>query len=290
MMHRIPVQCVVVALACAALVAAIPLTARAELLAYEGFEYDAGPLTGQDGGQGAWTDPWVQGGGFGGGSDWQVDAPSLSYTDSAGRTLVTTGGAARADAGDDNIQFLANRPWDTTGHRDDGDVVWFSYLFNHSSGDTADIRIFVLGSGNFAAGAGPFISSSNTDIHVRIQQNTSSIVTGGYNPIAHDQDHFLVGRFTFSDEGEDELRYWLDPDLDAIPLDTAPNSGAVTGTIPTGWTDFYMRHASGPGTDMMDEIRIGTDFNSVVAIVPEPAAALSLVLPGTLVLLRRRPM
>lgn len=267
-----------------ALCLTIARAASAEMILYEGFDYEAGALEGNDGGEGAWSGAWQHSGGFFTGSDWQVDASGLSYTDAGGRTLVTTGGAARADAGGGSQEFPATRAWDTTGYMDDGDALWFSYLFNHASGDTGDMRVFVLGD-TFRRGVGPFISSNNTQIEARIQTSTSSIANDGFRPFVHDEDQFLVGRITFSDtSGEDELRYWLNPELNAVLLDTDLNSGAVTGSVSANWSDFFMRH-SGGNSDLIDEIRIGTEPADVGMVVPEPSS-LALLGVGGLLLMR----
>lgn len=72
-----------------AIVAAYATDARAVLLAYEPFDYAPGTLTGLNGGSGfagAWDE--LQGDNL----STDVEAGSLSYTDSLGNTLVTMGG------------------------------------------------------------------------------------------------------------------------------------------------------------------------------------------------------
>jgi hypothetical protein len=72
--------------------------ARAELLAYEGFNYTPGSLlvdangVGLNGGTGWGTNPWDSAQGANPYDLSAIQAVSLSYKDSGGRTLVTTGG------------------------------------------------------------------------------------------------------------------------------------------------------------------------------------------------------
>ena len=262
--------------------------AAGESVVYEGFAYETGDLNGRDGGQGDWSNSWNHSGGFRAGPDWQVTGAGLEYTDAGGRSLVTSGGAIEADPGGIATEFNATRPWDTTGHMDDGNTLWFSYLFQRSEGSHGQ-HLYILGSGSFRNGAGPFIGSSNSHIQARIQQSTSDMDTGGNLPFTLDDAHLVVGRITFSDDtGEDELRYWLDPELDAVPLDGASNSGATTGDVSATWSNFFVRN-SGNGIARLDEIRIGTDFASVApsdvslppTIIPTPGAvAMGLAMLG----------
>lgn len=241
---------------------------RADLIAYEGFDYANGDLRGEegeenDGGEGDWTGPWSAGSGSGDGFSWQVGPPSLGYTDSGGRALVTTGRSVEADGG----EHRETRPWNTAGHKDDGDVVWFSFLFGSNTGPSAGHHIFIVGE-NHDNGMGVFINE--TTISARIN-NQGVAFGGGHKFFTAGEDHFVVGRITFSDAMEDEVRFWLDPELDAIPLDTAVNSGATSVAVDaSGWSNLYIRKF-GSGVDLLDEFRIGTDFFSVVP-VPEPSS------------------
>ncbi|HEX6961302.1 MAG TPA: hypothetical protein VF175_05500 [Lacipirellula sp.] len=244
--------------------------ASAALIAYEGFDYADGDLRGESGGEGQWQSAWIQGQGFGSGDTWQVGQPSLGYTDSGGRPLPTSGGAARADVGGaGNMEFREARTWDSFDYNDDGDVVWFSFLFNRSSGNTSGNHLWIIGDAGLSNGIGVFINPTN--IGARIQVDFT-VYSAGHKSFTVGEDHLVVGRITFSDLMDDEVRFWLDPELDAIPLDIALNSGAVSAALDqTNKNAFYMRQFNSPGVTTIDEIRIGTDFFSVVR-VPEPSS------------------
>jgi hypothetical protein len=265
-----------------------PLSCRADLIAYEPFDYADGDLRNEDGGEGEWITEWHSGQGFGSGDTWQVGQPSLSYADSGGRTLPTAGGAARADdGGAGNREFREARRWDTANQIDDGDVVWFSFLFNRTSGNDSGNHIWILGDAGLPNGFGVFINP--TTISARIQVN-GVVNSSGAESFTLGDDHLVVGRMTFSDSMDDEVRFWLDPELDTIPLDTAPNSGAVSAALnQASRTGFYMRQFNSPGVTAIDEIRIGTDFFSVVGAVaiPEPSSLAYVGLATALVLIGR---
>ncbi|HEY3393298.1 MAG TPA: hypothetical protein VGK58_11370 [Lacipirellulaceae bacterium] len=253
----------------------IALPVRADLIVYEPFDYADGDLRNEDGGEGEWIAAWHSGQGFGSGDSWQVGQPSLSYTDSGGRTLPTAGSAARADdGGAGDTEFREARTWDTADYNDDGDIVWFSFLFNKSSGHTSGNHIWIIGDAGLPNGIGMFINPTN--IAPRIQVD-GTVHSAGHKSFTAGEDHLVVGRISFSDSTDDEVRFWLDPELDAIPLDTALNSGAVSAALnQTNKNAFYMRQFNSPGVTMIDEIRIGTDYFSVVGAtaIPEPSSFL----------------
>jgi len=254
---------------------------RAELIVYEGFDYADGDLRGENGGEGAWTSAWFQGVGFGSGHSWQVAQPSLGYTDSGGRALVTTGGAARADddGGAGNNETREARTWDSFDYNDDGDVVWFSFLFNKSSGNDSGNHIWIIGDAGLSNGIGMFMGPTHINARIQVAFTVNSSSSESFTV---GEDHLVVGRITFSDSMEDEVRFWLDPELNEIPSDTAPNSGAVSAAFNQEKNAFYMRQFDS-GVTLIDEIRIGTDFFSVVAI-PEPSSVFFFAAAGLIAL------
>jgi hypothetical protein len=247
-----------------------PRQGEAALIAYEPFDYADGELRGESGGEGQWLNAWHAGQGFGSGDAWQVGQPSLGYTDSGGRTLPTAGGAARADVGAaGTMEFRETRTWDSFDYNDDGDVVWFSLLFNRTSGHTSGNHIWIIGDAGLPNGIGLFINPTNVGARIQVDMTVHS---AGHKSFTVDEDHLIVGRITFSDLMDDEVRFWLDPELNEIPQDAAPNSGAVSAALnQTNKNAFYMRQFNSPGVTTIDEIRIGTDFFSVVG-VPEPSS------------------
>ncbi len=97
-------------------------TAQAELLVYEGFDYEAGSnVVGQTGGDG-WEDPWVLTGGT---SSPTTGATTLSYG-----LLQTTGGAADW-TGSDRTKITRNTD-DLSDYYDVGDTLYASFLASNT--------------------------------------------------------------------------------------------------------------------------------------------------------------
>lgn len=104
--------------------------ARAELLSYEGFEYDTGAsIVGQDGGLG-FSQPWQLNNSQG---VFTNQAASLSYTDARGNALLTTGGslliqgATEADVSAQPNRLLSYARGTNAGGFDGG-TTWVSFL------------------------------------------------------------------------------------------------------------------------------------------------------------------
>jgi hypothetical protein len=108
--------------------------AQAALLAYEGFDYDPGPLGGQSGGMG-FNGAWILGGNA---SNNLVRSGSFGYTDTVGNVLETSGNrgfstgdgtAAGDDTGGNNSSSSPRRTLTfTRGNGDEPDVTWMSFL------------------------------------------------------------------------------------------------------------------------------------------------------------------
>jgi hypothetical protein len=238
------------------------------LLAYEGFDYETGSLTG-NGGTG-WTDGW------GGGTPMAVVTPGLGYTG-----LPTTGNAA---ADNNNGVAMGNlRKWsapfiDTTnGTATDGSELWFSVLLN--VGTSSDLRFYILSN----ASSEPVTDNQNVGFRINagvIEAVINGAITSTGVSLSNGVTGLLVGRISFSDTANsDTLSLWLNPAIQ----DTLVPTGAiasVTGDIHSDRLKIPTLGFRGGGgfTGTVDEIRIGTTFNDVVA-VPEPAT-LTVVLAG----------
>src|SRR3977135_723816 len=87
-------------------------TGYAISLAYDGFNYDAGNLAGQNGGSG-WTAGWANNGGTA-----QVQSPGLTYP-----SLNTVGNKAFISASDQNSRILS-----AGGRGSSGATVWGGFV------------------------------------------------------------------------------------------------------------------------------------------------------------------
>jgi hypothetical protein len=252
---------------------------HADLLVYEGFDYaysTGETLTGKNGGAGfaaAWQ-PGVNPSTGANENQLLINDGGLAYP-----MLASAGNAAWDDSGSSQANY---REWDTTGHTDSGDSLWFSFLFNTSTESTSsELRVFALGNDNYNAGAGAMAFNTGL-LHAQLGGSRSAGIS--YN---RGVDNLVVGLVSFTgDDSAGSVTVWLNPSLGEIP-DVA-DGVTRTGTTSTAtWSTLYMRGGSN-WRGQVDEVRIGTSFFDVVP-VPEPASAL-LAVCGTigLFLMRRR--
>lgn len=101
--------------------------ADANLIAYEGFDYTAGSLDNLNGGSG-WDGAWGTG-------NWTVSANGLSYTDSQGNSLVTSGGSVTTTANTNNWVHFRELSTDSQNLMDNDSVFWMSFLIESRSED-----------------------------------------------------------------------------------------------------------------------------------------------------------
>jgi hypothetical protein len=246
----------------------VSLPVRADLIAYDSFDYADGNLNGENGGEGEWTGNWNSGA-------FQAmsvaSGMSLSYQSGA-TTLPTTGGhLLDTDGGEERAQ----RTWNATGRLDQGDQVWFSLLINVV--DDGNFICYPVSQGNFDHGIG-FRVNTNGNLAARIDDGSlgSNFDSGGAIPIRDGETHFVVGRITFSTSSNDEVRIWVDPSLDVAPSDASGIAASLAVNVTESWNQAFLRTAgNGAGENQRyDEVRIGTDFFSVVGVtvIPEPSS------------------
>ena len=227
--------------------------ARAELLVYEGFNYDVGTLNGKDGGfgfSGAWT-----------GGPWKVAASSLSYP--AGSTLPRTGNRAMEDDG--VAEASTQRSLSTTIDLGAEGVYYFSMLMNKSDGGaSADaLNVYFHGGGAQKARVG---IGSNEAILFGLANGWTS---GAGTLMPKNTDILLVGKFITSASQNDELHLVRYLPNDEVPL-TEPINWPESTTANMSGVIASISLAMGVGTGQIDEIRIGTTWASVA--IPEPSA------------------
>ncbi len=257
---------------------AMAAPASATLLVYEGFDYISGNLTDKNGGTG-FTGAWQASG-----SNTPLAVPSpaapLNYPD-----LPTAGNSIVDNSNSSSTGVRANlRTWDSTSYTDNGDVLWFSALFQKGGATTGEMQFgFVSGASPFTTPVGFQVNAGGTTVAALINSGTSastlSFASGATST------HLVVGRLDFSDTpNADTVTIWLDPNLSVVPT-----SGGVSlsGTFPIS-SNVTLR-GSGTYSGWADEIRIGTAYEDVIrASVPEPASLGIVGVCGALLLTRRR--
>ena len=289
-------------------VAALAGRASAALYVYEGFDYAIGPdgLGGQSGGtgfSGAWDDV---------ANDGEIVAPTLSYTDSGGRMLTTSGNMARMDGSASGtsvnfrsidstqyasattlyLSFLGQKELTGTGSPLDSRAVNFAFFSNASE------RVSVGHGTNAPAGGfggeyrwGMFTGGGGNNGQVGDLTNGHYSSTGIQNAV------FAVLRIDLNANGVNEaLRLYINPSLDAEPA--VPSAIVIdTRDIATVMSDLNRFRpfggnttASGTGILNLDEIRLGSTWGDVTpfTVIPEPASAGLSSLAGLALLRRRR--
>ena len=269
---------------------------RADLIAYDGFNYDtssSSALNGRTGGTG-WTTAWTNNPSstitamniVTVATPLSVSNAQASYT--GGSQAISVPGMSSASGGIAGIRQFASQTGD----------VWFSFLFRTpSTVGSDDFLQFSLNNDtdqNNSASIGDTdtVASGGNDFSIRIGNTNGGTTVTSSKLIAGNTDYLLVGRVskdgTSGNAGGtyDLLQFWVSP-LDP----TAPEAGsfAVSNDANSGMTSisyFTFRTANFSGTPyLFDELKIGTSYASVT---PEPASLSAIALAG-IALLRRRP-
>ena len=238
----------------------------AAIIIQDQFDYAAGSLNGQNGGQG-FTTAWQASG------DLVVTSPGLTYG-----ALETSGNAI---TGLNSGSML--RLFDNTGLTGDGASYWFSVLFaapEATAGSATAIPSFFSnaagGIGQVSGFAVSFNPSSRTSVYMDARIG-GSILDSADVPGAdfYAGSYLVLGRITFSDtSGQDRLEVWLNPPLTGTPGTPLFN---VTGTwVDPGANNSFFMNKYDPPDRSIDEIRLGTTLADVLP-VPEPTATWLLV-------------
>lgn len=285
--------------------------AGAELLAYEGFEYERrqwftttpewiqvpgiGGLNGGTGFAAAWDDQGrsqlFEGESFpirGGIAD--VNNPNdftaevagarsapLGYTDTSGRSLVTAGNQYRGAFGNNNREFRSLDLDAPLG--ESGTSVWFSFLAQSDGTNRSYSRVGLTNSAD--PNDGIFFGKVNGGGTWAVQSPTTR------SNLTADESVMYLVRIDFNEFAQaesDVVSVWLNPES----LEEAP-AGPPTLLIDTFDGDLSidsLQIHSRYSTDY-DEFRIGTTFASVTPFVPEPST-MGLLAAGVLGLVSRR--
>ncbi len=262
---------------------------QAVLLAYDGFDYAAGNVNGENGGTG-WDSAWTSSASPVYGN--VVTGTTLGYTggsislSGSGTALSITGGGAG----------LLNRDFVGTAT---GGEIYFSLLFQAVSGSGNEFSHFYLSNDpdQFnSGGVGDFSTSAgNSDFGARVNNGATDTTVASSVSYTTGTTYLLVGRLSTDGTGGasadiiDQVELWVNP-TSLTPGTANATVNATTG-LPLGdLVNFSTRtvNFASPDEILIDELRIGTDFASVVT-VPEPTTGLLMILGGTsLFALRRR--
>jgi len=265
-----------------------PSNSNAALLAYDGFDYTAGNVNGQNGGTG-WDTAWVA-------TTSPVNASVVT-----GTTLAYSGGSISISGSGTALSIKGggdgalNRSYVGTST---GGEIYFSMLFQSTSGSGDEFFNFFLSEDpdrHNSGGFGDLITTTgDARFGARINDGTTDTSVASSVSYTTGTTYLLVGRL--STDGTtgaspsiiDQAELWINP------TSLTPGSANATVNASTGlalgdlvYFSSRMVNFASPDEILIDELRIGTDFASVVT-VPEPSAACLLLLGGALQLALRR--
>jgi len=238
--------------------------AHAVLLAYDGFNYTVGAqLQGLNGGSG-WS------------GAWQANvAPTnsgsvvsgLSYTDTDGRQLQVSGGAAATDA---NVFFSQLTRATTESFGAGGTTTWVSFLVRNASFTTGlGYAAATLGQG-YTFGSPAMVGGLVTSLSGTVGFVAPFYGSGGPQTlatVAANAVTLVALRFDFAAaSGNDALSLWLNPKLTGSA--GVPDASASLANYASIISGLTLVHGDNR-TFTYDEIRIGQSFADVTP-VPEP--------------------
>lgn len=257
------------------------LHTNAALVAYDGFDYPAGTIVGDNGGTG-WSGAWANGTG----GVASLSANSTDNSLSFSQSLITDGSKYLFSS----INTAGNRDLVTTINMANA-TLYYTMLLRVSAGaDVVDMRT------EFYTGAG---ATSNMRANVGITNGALfvSAATGGYAPagnsgvaaglVAADTTYLLAMKRNSA--GISASLILADGDLSKLAAEPATWDVVHVGASGVTFNSFRIVANGTDGGILMDEVRIATSWNGAVTglAIPEPSAALLGGL-GLLALLRRR--
>jgi hypothetical protein len=227
--------------------------AQLTTVAYDGFNYGAESLAGQNGGTG-WTGSWLND--YTSGASFQVSLSGMSYSG-----LSTSGGSLAWGSGGNGISEDSR-----TLPRMNSGVVYFQFLgqFGSSSGGgTPNIRLLNSGAltGGFGGNGGLYGGvMSILDTSLQPAANGSSSSSASLSSL-----NLMVARIDYQNN---VTTMWVNPNLSTFDYLNPPTANATyAGLAPV--FDSISIYSRSPGN--VDEV--------AVMVVPEPGAA-SLMMTG----------
>jgi hypothetical protein len=272
--------------------------ANAALLAYEPFDYPAGPLLGQT--NASTGNNWLRAGVSAAPTAINVTAgsltPPLPLQPAVGNALAITG------IGDNSgsCERLALPSPFTTG------TMYYSMALRIDAltGSNATTGGFAFGfnnTGNSSQVTNPTAAGARlqlridpgdaTKYNIGIFTNVSATAaaTSWSGPLIVGDTQYIVASYEMlAGAGNDVARIWINPAVGDLGAPTAPTPSftGTGGTDLSSISSILVRQSPAPHLTM-DEIRVGDDWASATSI-PEPAAMGMLSLASALMLRRKR--
>ena len=266
-------------LGCAGLLGLLVTPARAQLIAYESFDYTVGSNVAGNtlSGVGTWA-----------ALNLTTTRPTIvSGNLSVSGLASSTGQSVNLPGGNYEEAVL---PFTSTN----AGSIFFSIALNLTTQPGAATYTLGFSTANTNYGATIWTQASGAGYQIGFSNRSNSTVV--YDSTVHSLNTtvFLVGRYDFiSGTGNDTSALWINPSSATFGAGSAPSATLTSsgGTDMAAISQFLLRGTTNSPIAIVDELRIGTTWASVTppAPIPEPStyAALLGALALGLVALRR---
>lgn len=249
------------------------ITTQDTLIAYDGFNYSAGSLANQSGGNG-WGSVWYKCAN----SSISVAANSLSFTSSTPTLVLDTVGGQAQQGGTDGNNEHRRLPgfYGPNCGSPASQSVWISFTAreggSHNDNGYAGISLFDSG-GVYPAGDGCSTSellfigkrSGNTHTKWGMQRTSSTGLDSGVFTF-DTTPRFIVLRLDFNGSGQWTCRMWIDKTLNSVPLDNETITGSPLIFTLNQCFDRIRIQAGGGSSINVDELRIGGTYDDVAPV------------------------
>ena len=217
------------------------------LIAYDGFAYPTGGLTGNGGGDGWGTSLWTTQVNR---ENANVTSGTLNYSDGA-LSLVTGGNKVTTTGNSRNWRILGS-PVSLDGENPE---LWISFIGRANSTGNGHLGV-ALANGSEASSAEIVTLGKGASVP---NWGFAGITNSVQSTTAATTQSFLVYQFIFGEAGTATANLWVNP-----PLNGAPTGAPSASTTLSNFSFDRVRVSSASGNfGDIDELRIGTGFNSV---------------------------
>ncbi|MCW1926101.1 hypothetical protein OKA05_26315 [Luteolibacter arcticus] len=229
--------------------------ASAEVLMHEPFDYSAGDLTGGNGGSG-WSGAWTESG-----NSTVVTGAGLSFTDSFGNVLHTSGGAVNTADGGAVTTISAREVADRNAE------TWISVLIQQQNDINSFVGVSFYDQSLDQANA-RFAIEHATGKNLRLVRRVAPVVNAAAFTTTVGTTVFAVLHLVpggGAGATPDRIDVYSNPRLDEIPA--SPQASVQI----SGLQFDRVRLAGAAGRAMLvDELRIGESFADVTPYTPPP--------------------
>ena len=281
---------------CLVLILCLVRVTSADVLVSDSFDYDPGPVDGQDGGEG-WFDSWLVADALFE-TDFKLDvvepASPLIYALPEGG-FVNGGDRALRFSNDDPEAVLANESMALTRPLDDlidADEVYFSFLYRYD-GDGTDTGGFINDNDFvvwwFNSAGGPQLGLKGNGGDGSVADDFVGRVSGAFAPPQQayapgidiseeagtlNDDWLVVGKMSRAGNSEaeddyDQFDLWINPGLGDVDTPDASGKAVPEDSLAVELSSIGMRiFNEEPGDAMIwDELRIGETWEDVVSAI-----------------------